>query len=373
MEYLFIILLFLSFYSYLIYPLILFVLARVMQNQWVQKNISPTTSIIVSAYNEEAVIKEKILNALALDYPKELLEVLVSSDGSTDLTNEIVSGIEDSRLVLRAFSERSGKTACLNRVVPDAKGDIILFTDANSMFPSDLLIKLVRNFYGPEVGLVTGGTKYRSREGGKDVTGIYSRLEQWTKRSESVISSCVGADGAVFAMRKSLYRPLEVNDINDFVIPLHVIKQGKRVVMDPEVFCFEEPSKGDKKAYRRQVRITTRTLWAIRRNLNLLNVLRYGSFSFFLFSHKVIRFLVPFFFTGAFIFNLFILDESLLYVLTLVGHVLFVAAGILNMFEILNGRISTLCKFFLTTLFAQLIGWIRMLIGIKDTIWTPQR
>ena len=96
MEYLFIILLFLSFYSYLIYPLILFVLARVMQNQWVQKDIRPTISIILSAYNEEAVIKEKILNALALDYPKELLEVLVSSDGSTDRTNEIVSGIEDT-------------------------------------------------------------------------------------------------------------------------------------------------------------------------------------------------------------------------------------------------------------------------------------
>lgn len=372
MESLFLILLFLSIYSYFIYPLSLFILTKVFRNSWTKENIRPTISIIVSAYNEEAVIEEKIRNTLALKYPQELLEVIVSSDGSTDRTNEIVTGIKDSRIVLRAF-ERLGKTACLNRVVPEARGEIVLFTDANSMFPEDLLIKLVKNFAGPDIGMVTGWTKYTVPETGKDATGIYSKLEKWTKHWESLISSCVGADGAIFAVRKFLYQPLCEQDINDFVIPLHVIKQGKRVIMDTEVFCFEEPSKGAQKAYDRQVRITTRTLGAIRRNLVFLNTFMFGSFSFFLLSHKVIRMLMPFFFVGTLVTNFLILNISPLYIITLAGQIMFIALGISSLLGIVRGRIATICQYFLITFSAQFIGWIRMLSGVQDTIWTPQR
>jgi cellulose synthase/poly-beta-1,6-N-acetylglucosamine synthase-like glycosyltransferase len=297
----------------------------------------------------------------------------VSSDGSTDRTNDIVSGIEDSRLVLRAFSERSGKTACLNRVVPHAKGDVVLFTDANSMLPSDLLVKLIRNFASPDVGVVTGWTKYRSHEGEDETTGVYSKLEMWTKHAESLISSCVGADGAIFAIRKPLYRPLEEHDINDFVIPLHVIRQGKRMVMDPEVFCYEEPSEEAGKEYRRQVRITTRTLGAISRNLEFMHPLRFGSFSLFLVSHKIVRFLVPFFLIGTFVTNLFLLNKSIFYIVTLSGQIVILLMGLFSIIGIYNGRLASVIKFFLITVSAQFVGWFRMLLGTSDTIWTPQR
>lgn len=372
MNLLFLILLFLSVYSYLFYPLFLSFLSIVAKDPWDKEDIRPTVSIIISAYNEEAVIEEKVRNALSLDYTDKLLEIIVSSDGSTDRTNEIVSVIKDSRLVLRVF-ERIGKTACLNKVVPSAKGHIILFTDANSMFPSDLLIKMVKNFNSSKVGLVTGSTKYRSSEGGRATTSIYSRLEQMTKFRESLVSSCVGADGAIFAIRKYLYQPLEDHDINDFIIPLNVIKQGKRVVLDPDVFCIEDQSKGAKQAYRRQVRITTRTLWAIRRNIEFINIFNYGFFSFFLFSHKVLRLSVPFFFLGAFLSNIFIIDESIFYIFTLFGFISFILLGLLNLAGLLNGKIASICKYFLITFSAQLIGCLRMIIGIKDTTWTPQR
>ena len=195
----------------------------------------------------------------------------------------------------------------------------------------------------------------------------------WTKYCESLISSCVGADGAIFAIRKSLYQRLEAQDINDFVIPLHVIRQGKRVVMDPEVFCFEKPSGGGDKEYRRQVRITTRTLSAITRNLEFLNPFRFGSFSFFLMSHKVIRFLVPFFLIGTFLTNLLILTDSIFYVLTLCGQILFLIMGLLAMFTQFDGTLSNVIRFFLITISAQLIAWFRMLFGVSDTIWTPER
>ena len=201
-------------------------------------------------------LREKLSNALALDYPGELLEIVVSSDGSTDRTNEIVLEISDPRLVLKAFTDRLGKTACLNRVVAEARGEIVIFTDANSIFPQDLVRNVVGNFADKDIGLVTGWTKYTDVSGSNETTGLYTRIEKITKYCESLVASCVGADGAVFAMRKNLYRPLRDDDINDFVIPLHVIEQGKRVVLDPEALCWELSTTEAFSEYRRQVRIT---------------------------------------------------------------------------------------------------------------------
>jgi len=372
MEYLFYIFLFFLGYSYCLYPLLLYLISVVAKDPWDKEDLRPSVSIIISAYNEEAVIEEKIRNALALDYPDKLLEIIVSSDGSTDRTNEIVSEIKDPHIILKAF-ERIGKTACLNKVVPSAIGEIILFTDANSMFPSDLLQKMVKNFVSSKVGLVTGSTKYQGGEGGRATTSIYSKLEQWTKFRESLVSSCVGADGAIFAIRKYLYRPLKDSDINDFIIPLNVIRQGKRVVLDPNVICIEGESKGAKQAYRRQVRITTRTLWAIRRNKEFINIFNYGFFSFFIFSHKFLRLSVPFFFLSAFLLNLFILDESVFYIFSMFGFLSFIFLGLLNLVGLANCKMASICKYFLITFSAQFIGCLRMIGGIKDTTWAPQR
>jgi cellulose synthase/poly-beta-1,6-N-acetylglucosamine synthase-like glycosyltransferase len=319
------------------------------------------------------VIENKVKNALSLEYPEGLLEVIVISDGSSDRTNEIISKFQDPRLVFKAFPERSGKTACLNRVLPQTKGDIILFTDANSMFPSDILPKLVRNFSDQNVGLVTGWTKYAQLREDKETTGIYSRVEMQTKHWESLISSCVGADGAIFAIRKELYKPLDDHDINDFVIPLHVISQDKRVVLDPEVYCFETPSKGEGGEYRRQARITNRTLRAILKHPGFLNPFSYGYFSFFLLSHKLLRFLVPFFVAGTFLANLFLLSVSPIYIGLILIQLLFLGLGLASLARKVDGRVANVSKFFLITLAAQFIGWVRRFRGIPDTMWTPQR
>ena len=183
----------------------------------------------------------------------------------------------------------------------------------------------------------------------------------------------MGADGAVFAVRKSLYRPLQEDDINDFVIPLSVVGQGKRVILDPDVYCVEETSKGMSKEYKRQVRITTRTLNAIRKNREFLNPFRYGIFSFFLLSHKVCRFLVPFFLIGAFLTNLLLLKQSAWYGLTLSAIVITPFAAFVAGRIGLRSRILDVANLFFVTAFAQLIGWSRMLLGVKDTTWTPQR
>ncbi|MBC2714616.1 MAG: glycosyltransferase family 2 protein [Desulfobacteraceae bacterium] len=373
MEHIFVILLFLTIYSYIIYPIVLFVLVKVIQNQWSKEDIRPMVSIIISAYNEEKDIEEKVRNTLLLDYPEDKLEIIVSSDGSADRTNEIVAGIKDKRLILRAFTARLGKTACLNKVIPDIKGEIVVFTDANSMLASDMLKHLVKNFYDPTIGAVSGWTKYCNPDSGEETTGLYAKLEKKTKLDESMVSSCVGADGAIFAIRKELYVPLGANDINDFIIPLNVIKQGKRVILDENIFCVEETTKGIKNIYSRQVRITTRTAWAIRRNIGLLNIFKYGSFSFFLLSHKVLRLLTPFFLLSAFILNIFILQRSSFYIVTLTGQLLFWLTGLVVLAGIGKGSLVSICKYFLITFAAQFVGCIRMAVGIEDIMWTPKR
>lgn len=373
MKILFLFCIFAILYSYVFYPLLILFFSRLYKNVWPLRQILPKFTVIISAFNEENIIEAKVSNTLSLDYPEDLLEVLVTSDGSTDRTNEIVSEIQDSRLQLLIFPERSGKTSCLNRAVPKASGDIVLFTDANSMFPQNILIKLARNFASDDIGLVTGWTKYWTHEGGEDTTSIYSKLEKWTKQRESLISSCVGADGAIFAVRKSLYLPLSAEDINDFVIPLQVIKQDKRVVLDPEVYCFEEESSGTSKQYRRQVRITTRTLRAIWKYRELINPLQYGFFSFFLLSHKLMRFLVPFFFIGAFVTNVFLMSDSALFAVAFLGQMLFLIIGLLSIFGVYKGRPANVIKVFLLTALAQLVGWFRMVSGVSDITWTPQR
>ena len=363
----------LTLYPYVIYPLLVSVWSKVTPRLWTKGTEQPAVTLIISVYNEEGVIQRKLDNALALDYPPELLQIMVVSDGSTDATHEIVGACEDDRVVLKAY-ERAGKTACLNRAVAEASGAIVAFTDANSMFPSQALQMMVRNFADKSVGLVTGWTKYR-RPGSdvEEAPGAYARLEKITKDAESRISSCVGADGAIFAIRKELYQPLEDQDINDFVIPLNVIGHKQRVVLDADVYCLEEPSEDSGKEFRRQVRMTNRTLGAIRRNLKYLDPIDYGLFAFFLLSHKVVRFLVPFFVVGAFLSGLALMTSTFFYGLAFLAMIILLLAGSLGLMGYAQSRLVDVCATFLLTCAGQAVGWLRFLTGRTDTMWTPQR
>ena len=374
MEFVFFILLFLSFYSYLLFPGILWIMSQVKIKPWIKSDrYLPKVSLIISAFNEERVIAEKIRNALELHYPKELLEIVVASDGSNDHTNEIVRSVHDERIKLYVFEKRIGKTACLNEVVPKAEGEIIVFTDANSMFHKDTLKRIMINFADSNIGAVTGWTKYISPKGEEDVTGSYARNEKWIKVQESRIFSCVGADGAIFSVRKKLYKKLDERDINDFIIPLDVVTQGLRVILDPEVYCYEKATDSIGKAYRRQVRITNRTLSAICRRYFFLNIFRYGTFSFFLMSHKVVRLLTPFFLGSAMTVNFFIAGIHPIYGITFAAMCLFILVGCSGLVFRLDGRVVSVSKLLLLTFCAQLVGTLRLLAGIEDRIWQPER
>ena len=336
-------------------------------------------TLIISAYNEEKVIENKILNSLAIEYPKELFEIIVVSDASEDNTDRIVRRYSGERLFLQRYEGRLGKTECLNKAVPLANGEIIIFSDANALYDSYSVRELVKHFCDSKIGFVTGATKYIAsmhEDRISESIGLYSRLEQITKGIESRISSCVGADGAIFAIRKKLYRQLQDSDINDLVIPFMVIEQGFRGVFDGNAFCREHIAQNMGREFYRQVRITSRTIRAIVNHRTLLNPFRYGLFSFELFSHKICKLCVPYFLLLCLITNVLVSGKGTVYAFLLFTQAAFyVLAAIKSPLPSLHGISSLLAipKTFALTNFAILWGWVKYFKGETFTAWGINR
>lgn len=358
-------------YPYLGYPIILYVAASLRNRPIKVADCLPSVSVILSVYNEEKVIEKKITNTLNLDYPGDLLEVIVVSDCSTDRTNGRVARFQGDRVHLLINKERRGKTYGLNRAFLVAKGEILLFTDANAMLEACMLRKLLRSLADPTVGLVTGSTRYLSADEQGEVVGVmdrYTRFEMWLKRLETRISSCVGADGALFVMKKQCYRTMADTDINDLALPFGVVRGGYRAILDPEAYCIEEHGSDEKKEFSRQVRIATRTIQALIAHRNLLNPFRHGLFAWMLFSHKVVRFFFPAVAILLFLLNVFLVDSSWsIYWLTILGAA---GAGII---VVLPGGSSggyfAFVRSFALVNAAILIAWKMVLTGQKVVVW----
>ncbi len=338
----------------------------------------PSVSLLISVYNEERVIEKKVLNALATDYPPELLEIIVVSDGSTDETNRIVGRFADQGVLLFHYEGRIGKTACLNRAVPAASGEIVIFSDANSLYDRRAVHEMAKHFRDSAIGFVTGYTKYQLG-GADDVAesiGLYTNIERITKKLESATGSVVGADGAIFAIRKHLFTPLKEVDINDFVIPLKVVKKGFRGILEERAFCTEDTGKSAGKEFSRQVRITNRTLRALVNNRDILNFRKNGFFAFKVISHKVAKFMVPFFLVNLLASNGALVRDSW-------GYAGFFACQVLGyalpLFERKLDRVwglrklASMARTFIIANAAIAWGWIKFLMGEMYITWATTR
>ena len=275
------------------YPLLLAAIVRVRGACPVRRrDITPPLSLVISAHNEAAVIRAKLENALSLDYPEEAREIVVVSDASTDGTDEIVAEFAP-RVTLVRQPERRGKTAGLNRTVPLLRGELVVFSDANASYESGALRKLARNFADPEVGCVTGEARYRPD--GQAVADVgeraYWKYEIHIKRLETQIGSMVGGDGAIYAIRRQLWRNLPDDAINDFLNPLQIVAAGWRAVYEPEAICYEDTTGAVRSEYRRRVRIVSRSWRAVFHVPTVLNPFRVGIFAWSLVSHKLLRWL----------------------------------------------------------------------------------
>ena len=368
------------FYAYAGYPLLLWLISFIIKAPIKKTDITPSVRLVISAYNEEKILPKKLENALELDYPQDLLEIAVISDGSTDNTNTIIHGFakQSDNIIPCISPTNKGKTACLNDFVPKLHGDIILFSDANSFYDKNLIRRIVRPFADTKIGFVTGSTKYLTSSKGASThtTGLYSRLERLTKSLESNIGSCVGADGAVFAIRNALFSPLQPDDINDLVIPFHIVSKGYRGILEATVFCTEEAA-GQTEEFRRQIRITNRTLRAIFNHKHLLNPFQYPLFSFKLFPHKLMKFLTPFWMLFLLITNaLLTFGSSTFYEIIFVLQGLFYVCafiGFLQKREERKARLINACHVLVLVNIAYVVGWFRYLKGETYTSWKPER
>lgn len=369
---------FLIIYTYMGYLLLLMLMSKFVKQSSSQESMvdEPKVSLIISVYNEENVIESKLENTIALNYKRNRLEIVVVSDGSTDKTNDIVRKYKDENVVLRHYGGRIGKTACLNQAVPHTTGDIIVFSDANSKYDKNAIKEIVKPFVSDDIGFVTGSTKYisKSKDAVTESVGIYSKLEKLTKMFESKIGSCVGADGAIFAIRKKLFKTLRASDINDLVIPLNIIKHGYRGVLADNAFCIEDTAGTTKGEFARQVRITTRTIRAIFNTIELINPLKYGLFSFELFSHKVLKLLVPIFLLIVFITNLLLVSQGTVFIVLLAAQLSFYLMAYISC-RGLGGPfhfsiMSATCTFTTVNL-AIFWGWVKFFQGESFTTWQP--
>jgi len=254
----------------------------------------PTVSIVVAAYNEEKVIEAKIHNMLALDYPKDKLEIIIGSDGSTDRTNEIVSAYREQEIQLINYTDRGGKTNVLNRTIPRATGDIIVLSDANTMYAKNALQKIIRYFRDSAVGCVCGELRFVSPEGKQDSETAYWKYEVLLKFLESKLGTVLGANGAIYAIRRELFEPIPPDTvIDDFLIGMNVKKKGYKVYYDAEAVAYEETTSDVKAEFTRRKRIGAGNFHALTKTLSLLNPAK-GFVAFAYLSHKVIRWCVPF-------------------------------------------------------------------------------
>ncbi len=321
-------------YTYLLYPLLMVIWAHISPRptRFVDGNL-PSVSMIVAAYNEEEVIGQKLVNGLAIDYPAARLEFLFGSDGSSDETNKMLSEVREQRVRTFLYRERAGKLNVLNKVVPEAQGDILLFSDANTMYETDAVQKLVRHFADPSVGGVCGKLRLvnPNQNVGGQGEGLYWRYENILKQAEGRIYSVIGANGAIYAIRRELFRPLPNNVLimDDFLIPLRVLEQGYRVIYEPEAVATENTSPGMQGEFRRKVRIAAANFNGIPYILALLNPLQ-GVIAFVLWSHKIIRWLVPFLAISAFVSNLFLLNSSDIYLLSFGLQLFFYIAALVG-------------------------------------------
>lgn len=365
-------------YAYVGYPVLLFIVSSLRARPVARAEWTPAVSVIITAYNEERDLREKLENTLALDYPQEKLEVIVASDCSTDGTDEIAREFATRGVRLYRQPERLGKTAAQNAAVAQARGEIILFSDATTLYQSDVLQRMIPSFADSSVGCVAGRLVYvdPAQTGVGHGARSYWGYETFLKRHESRACSLIGASGCLYAVRRSAYVPLYHEACSDFIIATVMVEQGLRAVFEPDAVCTEETNRRSDKEMRMRVRVIAQTFTDLWRHRAMLNPLRSGFYAVQLLSHKVLRYLVPVFLIAIFIASALLAVHSLFYALMLAAQVCFYAAAVAGWaLERAGGhhRLLALPQYFVLTNLASLIAFYQFLHGERYAYWETIR
>jgi cellulose synthase/poly-beta-1,6-N-acetylglucosamine synthase-like glycosyltransferase len=359
--------------TYFLYPLWLLLLARVRpgrQGSPAAPEAWPAVSLVVAAHDEAECIGEKIRNSLALDYPADRLEVLIGSDGSTDGTDEIVAGQVDPRIRLSA-APRVGKTSVLNRCIPEARGEIVVLSDANTRIEPGALKALVSHFEDPDVGAVCGRLQLYNPTRAEYEESAYWKYESWLKALEGTQGAVVGANGGLYALRRDLFTRLPPSTIvDDFVIALRLLDEGYEVLYEAAALAWEETTEDYGREFGRRARIAAGNFQSLGLVPGLLSPFR-GFPAFAFWSHKVLRWFAPALMLVALAANLLLLEQPF-YQLTLAAQLGFYALawlGSLSVGPTLLRRIAGVAYYFVTMNLAMAVGFWRFLRNSQAAAW----
>jgi len=364
-------------YTYIGYPLLLWVISRLVPRRRSVPVSDLGMTLIIAAHNEEAGIREKLTATLRLNYPREKLQILVASDGSTDGTNEIVLEFQDRGVELVEVHDRMGKTNAQNKAVLHARHPILVFSDATTRYDANALQYLAGAYLDPRVGAVSGRYDYFDPTAGSPAgTGSakFWNLENWIKRAQSRIHSLSGCCGCIYSIRRDLYTALSPETISDLVQPLHVILQGHSVAFEEGAHAWEEATRTAGDEFRMRVRVATRGMMGLLSVPQLLLPWKYPWIAFQLWSHKISRWSIPLFLACLFVGTLFMAAQPV-FLMLLCIQILFYCWALASLVipGLRHSRLLSLPLYFCTINTAFLLGMINAARGRHFNVWQPIR
>lgn len=363
-------------YAYLVFPALLLVRGRLVRRPYRSADITPPITVIIAARDEVRAIGAKLANLRSLDYPHDSLEIIVVSDGSTDGTDAVVSGADDPRIRLLA-APRLGKANALNAAMSEAGGEIIVFSDANSLYAQSALRALVRPFADPTVGGVAGDQRYTStaRGGTSDGERRYWDFDRALKRAESASGNTISATGAIYAIRRNLAEPVVRGVTDDFFVSTGVIAKGYRLVFAEDAIAYEPVASSGRVEFGRKVRVITRGLRGVVLRRGLLDPRRHGFYALQLLSHKVLRRLVAVPLVLLPVAGAFLWREGGPYRLLTLVQLLFYGAGAVGLAVGPTGRRTPfgIAAYFCLVNAASLVAVVNLLRGHRIEQWQPER
>ncbi|WP_144392662.1 glycosyltransferase family 2 protein [Pleionea sediminis] len=365
-------------YSYFIYPIVLILFKKFGKNNSTSNSETnhpfPKISFIITAYNEEQNIRQKLENTLSCDYGGEL-EILVASDGSSDKTNQYVSEFASQGVQLVNVKERLGKENAQKAAIAHASGNIIVFSDVSTRIEPHAIEQIATAFKDPSVGAVSSEDRFMSQSGEIVGEGAYVKYEMWLRGLESQVHSLVGLSGSFFAARKEICEHWDITVPSDFNTALNSVEKGFRAITDPELLGFYPDIKNSSNEYQRKVRTVIRGIAALAEKRQVLNPFKFGFFSFQVFSHKVMRWMVPWFMISSLLLNTLLIGQHFIWSLLLYGQILFYTLVLLGWLipSLQKLSIIKLSFFFVQVNLAILHATFMFLSGKRITKWEPSK
>lgn len=362
-------------HSYLLYPALLLLLPHRRPKAPEGEVTAPRMSVIITARNEALRIGEKLHNTLAVDYPRDRLELIVASDSSDDDTDTIAQGLAERGVRLVRAEQRRGKEHAQSLAIAVARGEILVFSDVATRIPEDALRRIADAFTDPQVGALSSVDRFITPDGKIGGEGAYVRYEMWLRSLESRVNTLVGLSGSFFAARRAVCQDWDIRVPSDFNTALNAVRLGFVAISDPKVIGYYADIQDENKEYARKLRTVIRGLSAVFARPDVLNPSRFGFFAFQVWSHKIFRWLVPWFLLGLLISSLALAGQGWPYDLALAAQGTFYGLAVLGAFfsPLRNSLATKTPYFFIQVNLAIAHATVLFLMGKRMTVWEPSK